>query len=88
MKVRVTLVTEYDGNGFHAYCAELTSVHTDGNTKEDAFRRIRQGVNTHLQAMGHIDIHLPSSVMEASPGRQPSRRLCVLEVRADRMEYP
>ena len=83
MRVRVTLVAEPDGERFYAYCAALAGVHADGDTEEDAFRRIRQAVKTHLRAMEHYDIPLPSGVMEASPGRQPSRRSCVFEVRAD-----
>ena len=83
MRVRVTLVAEPDGDRFHAYCAELAGVHADGDTEEDAFRRIRRAVKTHLRAMEHCDIALPSSVMDASPGKQPARRSCDFEIRAD-----
>ena len=58
MRVRVTLVAEPDGDRFHAYCAELTSVHAVGDTEQDAFRRIRQTVKTHLRAIKHYDIPL------------------------------
>lgn len=62
MRVRVTLVAEPDGDRFHAYCAELTGVHADGDTEEDAFRRIEQAVKTHVRAMAHYEIPLPPVV--------------------------
>ena len=58
MRVRVTLVAEPDGDRFHAYCAELTGVHADGDTEEDAFRRIEQAVKTHVRAMEDYEIPL------------------------------
>ena len=65
MRVRVTLVAEPDGDRFHAYCAELTGVHADGDTEEDAFRRIRQAGKTHLQALKLVKrktgVYMPDS---------------------------
>ena len=65
MRVRVTLVAEPDGDRFHAYCAELTGVHADGDTEEDAFRRIRQTVKTHLRALKLVKrktgVYIPDS---------------------------
>lgn len=58
MRVTVTLVAEPDGDRFHAYCAELTGVHADGDTEEDAFRRIEQAVKTHVRAMENYEIPL------------------------------
>ena len=69
MRLRVTLVAEPDGDRVHAHCAELTGLREDGDTEKDGFRRARQAVKTHLQAMDRFDIPLPSSVMEASLGR-------------------
>ena len=83
MKIRVTLVAEPDGDRFHAYCAELTGIHADGDTEEVAFRRIKQAIKKHLGAMEHYEIPLPPGVMDASPAEQPARRSCDFEVRAD-----
>ena len=83
MKIRVTLVAEPDGDRFHAYCAELTGIHADGDTEEDAFLRIKQAIKTHLGAMEHYEIPLPPGVMDAPSGGQPARRSCDFEVRAD-----
>ena len=83
MRIQVTLVAEPDGDRFHAYCAELTGIHADGDTEEDAFRRVKQAIKTHLKAMEHYEIPIPASVMDASPAGQPARRSCAFEVRAD-----
>ena len=49
MRIRVTLVAEPDGDRFHAYCAELTGIHSDRDTEEDAFQRINRRSRHTLQ---------------------------------------
>lgn len=58
----MTLIAEPDGDRFHAYCAELTGVHADGDTEEEALSRIEQAVRAHLRVMEHYEMPLPTKL--------------------------
>ncbi len=68
-----TLIAEPDGDRFHAYCAELTGVHADGDTEEDAFRRIEQAVRAHLRVMERYKRPLPAKLNPNFFRRQTSK---------------
>ena len=51
MRVDVLIIVEQDGKMFHAYAPALKGLHVDGDTSDEAFRRVCEAVTVYLQSI-------------------------------------
>ena len=51
MRLRVEVVIERDGDGFHAYSPACRGVHIDGKTQTEALERVKDALILHLESM-------------------------------------
>lgn len=59
MKIRIFVIVEPDGDGFHAYCPAFKGLHMDGDTVEQALDRTREGLDWYLQSLKRHGDPLP-----------------------------
>ena len=59
MKIRVSVVVEPDGDGFHAYCPAFTGLHMDGATEQEAIERTRRALEWYLDSLDRHGDPLP-----------------------------
>lgn len=48
---KVSVVVEWDENGYYAYCPELEGCHTQGDTLEEAMYNIKEAVDLYLETL-------------------------------------
>ena len=51
LKLRVSVVIEPDGDGYHAYCPALKGLHAAGETQDEAVAGARAAVLAYLESM-------------------------------------
>ena len=51
MRLRVTVVVEADGDGYHAYCPAFKGLHAAGETEDEAVERARAAAIAYLESM-------------------------------------
>jgi predicted RNase H-like HicB family nuclease len=51
LKVKVSVVVEPDGDGFHAYAPALRGLHVDGETEEQALDRAKEAILVYLRSI-------------------------------------
>lgn len=59
MLLRITIVVEPDGDGFHAYCPAFKGVHMDGPTEQVALERMTEGLSVYLDSLERHGDPLP-----------------------------
>ncbi len=59
MKIRVSVVVEPDGGGFHAYCPAFKGLHIDGETQQDAIERTCRALEWYLDSLERHGDPLP-----------------------------
>lgn len=59
LRLRVTIIVEPDGDGFHAYAPGLKGLHTDGRTEAEALEHARDAVRAYLASLAKHDDPLP-----------------------------
>ena len=51
LRLRVSVVVEADGDGYHAYCPAFKGLHAAGKTEDDAVAGARAAALAYLQSM-------------------------------------
>ena len=59
MRIRVSVVVESDGEGFHAYCPAFQGLHVDGATEEEAIQRTCKALEWYLDSLERHGDPLP-----------------------------
>ena len=59
MRIRVSVVVEPDGDGFHAYCPAFEGLHIDGKTPEEALERTSDALRWYLDSLERHGDPLP-----------------------------
>lgn len=62
IKVRVRILVEPDSEGFYAHCPELTGLHVDGKTEEEAIRNARDAAMAYLTSLIKHNDPCPSAL--------------------------
>ena len=59
MRIRVSVVVERDGEGFHASCPAFKGLHVDGTTEQEAVERTCEALQWYLESLNRHDDPLP-----------------------------
>ena len=59
MKIKVSVVVEPDGEGFHAYCPAFTGLHIDGKTQQEAIDRTFEALEWYFVSLARHGDPLP-----------------------------
>ena len=59
MKIRIFAIVEPDGDRFHAYCPAFKGLHMDGDTEQEALKRIIDGLHLYLNSLQRHGDPLP-----------------------------
>ena len=51
LRLRVSVVVEADGDGYHAYCPAFKGLHAAGETEDDAIEGARAAALAYLESM-------------------------------------
>ena len=51
MTIKVSVIVEPDGDGYHAYCPAFRGLHMDGRTVEEALERAVEGLEWYLASL-------------------------------------
>ena len=51
LRLRVSVVVEPDGDGYHAYCPAFKGLHVAGETEDDALEGAREAVMAYLKSI-------------------------------------
>ena len=51
MKIKIVIIVERDGDGFHAYCPAFPGLHMDGDTEEEVLKRTADGLMWYLDSL-------------------------------------
>jgi predicted RNase H-like HicB family nuclease len=57
MNINITIVIEADEDGYYAYCPELESCQSQGDTLEEAQNNIREAVSLYLSTLTETEKH-------------------------------
>ena len=64
IKVRIELLVERDGEGFHAFCPELPGLHVGGDTEEEAKKLAVDAAIAYLASLIKHGDPIPLSVTD------------------------
>ena len=62
MLLKVSVVVQPDGDGFHAYCPAFKGLHIDGGTVEETLDRTVDALQWYLNSLEKYDDPLPVGV--------------------------
>jgi predicted RNase H-like HicB family nuclease len=51
MLLKVTVIVEPDGEGFHAYCPALPGLHVGGDTEEEGLENAREAIVAYIASL-------------------------------------
>ena len=64
IKLKVQIIIEPDGDGFHAYCPALKGLHTCGDTEEDALKNAKDAVIAYIESLIKHAEPIPIGIVE------------------------
>ena len=59
MRIKVSVVVEPDGEGFHAYCPAFKGLHIDGATEQEAVERTCKALEWYMDSLERHGDPLP-----------------------------
>ena len=59
INLRISVVLEPDGDGYHAYCPALKGLHVDGKSEQEAMRNVKQAIAVYLKSLARHGDPLP-----------------------------
>ncbi|MGA8152865.1 MAG: type II toxin-antitoxin system HicB family antitoxin [Terriglobales bacterium] len=59
IKLKITIIVERDGDGYHAYCPAFKGLHVDGDTVDQAVQRAQEAVAVYIESVAAHNDPLP-----------------------------
>jgi len=59
IRLKIAIVVEPDGDGYHAYCPAFKGLHVDGDSVDDALRNAQEAVAVYIDSLAAHNDPLP-----------------------------
>lgn len=55
LRLRITIIVEPDGDGFHAFTPGMKGIHADGSTEQEAAEHAVEAIKLYLESLANHD---------------------------------